>query len=122
LSARAFNLIYDVWKRVKPYIKLYIRECGRYRVPRLVVVYDVEVYSGKRVVAYYDPHKNEVAISAKFIDELIETAKFSERDVVCAIVDYIFHELEHYCGSDEEEAENTGLVYRALCYADLIQL
>jgi hypothetical protein len=130
MSVEAYNIVLDAWKRVKPYIRDVLRgEFGKYvRTPGLVVVNDIP-YSkdGKRVIAYYDKRRNEIVVSAKYIDELRN--KYDEKDLECAIVHVIFHELKHFIDckkhgrcNDEEEAESFGLEHRILCYADLIKL
>jgi hypothetical protein len=128
MSVRAFNLVSDVWKRVKKHIREELkRELGKNaRTPRFIVQYDVEpTEDGKRRAAYYDPHRREIVISAKLIDELLE--KFSERDVICKIMYMIFHELRHHINcmkrnncDDEKSAHESGREWEMLCYADLV--
>jgi hypothetical protein len=128
MSVEAYIVVFDVWKRVKPYIRDILRgELGKARVPKLVVVHDIPFSkNGERVVAYYDKRRNEIVVSAKYIDELLH-GKYGEKDLKCAIVHIIFHELKHFIDckkhgrcNDEEGAEMIALEYRVLCYADLI--
>jgi hypothetical protein len=127
MSVRAFNLISEILKRIRKHIREELkRELGNAKPPRFIVQYDIEPKNGRRLAAYYDPHRKEIVISAKVVDELLE--RFDKRDVECKIIYTVFHELRHHINctkfnsncDDEESAHEDGRVWEMLCYADLV--